>query len=82
MTSEAITYNDTAIPDKKNPDKDLANMKYQNESAKADKLAMKETIAKQKNMTGFLPKLSDIHPMTIVPKNAPIKNIELATWFR
>ena len=57
MISEAITYIDTAIPDKKNPVKDRANMKYQNESAIADKVVVKETIAKQQNITGFLPKL-------------------------
>lgn len=57
MISEAIMYRDTAIPDRKKPVKALAIKKNHRESAKADKVVMKETIAMQQNMTGFLPKL-------------------------
>lgn len=45
------------MPATKKPVRDRAIMKNQSESAKADRVAMKEMTARQQNMTGFLPKL-------------------------
>ena len=57
VISDAMIYKDTATPDRKNPVRNRAIMRNQNESANADNVAVRETIARQQNITDFLPNL-------------------------